>query len=82
MPRLVPSFHARWFSLPAAGIPDHLHWIHWLLAFAILAMLASLAAGECPPIDFEDYAINTAITTQYPGITFSVQALPTDCGAG
>lgn len=43
-----------------------------------LALAACLAPGiaaraECPAIDFENLAANTAVTSQYSGVTFSVQ---------
>jgi len=43
-----------------------------------LALFACLAPGrgawaECPTIDFDDLAVNTAVTSQYAGVTFSVQ---------
>lgn len=44
--------------------------------FAPLALVAAAAAN--PPIDFEGFAVNTVITTQYPGVTFSAQ--PQSCG--
>lgn len=47
-----------------------------LLAGSCLAPTHSLA--QCPTINFENAAAGTAITTQYPGITFSV--LPQSCG--
>ncbi len=54
-------------------------------AAAVLAaaslMSGAVAWADCPVINFEDYAVNTAITTQYPGVTFSVQGMPSSCGA-
>ncbi len=38
------------------------------------------AAAECPNVDFDDFPLNTAVTAQYPGVTFSVQGLPPSCG--
>jgi hypothetical protein len=46
-----------------------------LAAALWLSPLAALA--DCPPIDFEDLAVGTAVTNQYPGVTFSV--LPQSC---
>jgi formylglycine-generating enzyme len=34
---------------------------------------------DCPTIDFENLAIGTAVTTQYPGVTFSVR--PQSCSS-
>lgn len=42
------------------------------LAVAALALPISSAWAQCPVIDFEDFAPGTVITTQYPGVTFSV----------
>jgi len=44
------------------------------------ACLASAIAAwaDCPTIDFENLAANTAVTSQYSGVTFSVQ--PQSCG--
>lgn len=50
----------------------------WVVAG--LLGLAEPVAGVCPNIDFEDLAENTAVTTQYTGVTFSAQALPPACG--
>lgn len=36
------------------------------------------ARADCPTIDFENLAANTAVTSQYSGVTFSVQ--PQTCG--
>jgi hypothetical protein len=33
--------------------------------------LAGLCAADCPPIDFEDLAVGTPVTTQYQGVTIS-----------
>ena len=35
--------------------------------------------AACPPIDFENLAAGTAVTTQYPGVTFSVR--PQSCSS-
>ncbi len=48
-----------------------------------LAAALALASGTtvwaaCPSIDFEDLPVGTAVTTQYPGVTFSVE--PQSCG--
>jgi hypothetical protein len=45
------------------------------LLFAGLAVHSVRA--ECPPIDFENLAVGTAVTTQYDGVTFSV--VPQSC---
>lgn len=51
----------------------------FMLALAGL-VLCSVAMGDCPVVDFGDYATGTAITTQYDGATISVQELPGSCG--
>ena len=48
------------------------------LATALVLALGTTAPGECPSIDFEDLSVGTAVTTQYPGVTFSVE--PQSCG--
>lgn len=42
-----------------------------VLIAGILLLSVSGVFGVCPPLDFEDYPVNTVITTQYPGVTFS-----------
>lgn len=50
-----------------------------VLACALFVVAAADGAGaQCPAIDFEDLAVGTAVTTQYEGVTFSVQ--PQSCG--
>ncbi len=53
------------------------HTTVWCMAFALTLALSGAASGQCT-IDFEDLAVNTAVTTQYAGVTFSVQ--PQTCG--
>lgn len=48
------------------------------LALAACLAPATAAWAECPTIDFENLAANTAVTSQYSGVTFSVQ--PQTCG--
>lgn len=45
---------------------------------APVVLFHSTAQAQCPPIDFENFAPGTFITSQYPGVTFSV--LPNSCG--
>jgi hypothetical protein len=47
------------------------------LVFALLAGGIAPASAQCN-IDFENLAVNTAVTNQYDGVTFSV--LPQSCG--
>jgi hypothetical protein len=51
-----------------------------LRALALTACLAPgiAARADCPTIDFENLATSTAVTSQYSGVTFSVQ--PQTCG--
>jgi len=49
----------------------------WCLAATVTLGLGAAAYGQCT-IDFENLAVNTAVTTQYAGVTFSVQ--PQSCG--
>jgi hypothetical protein len=50
-----------------------------LVAAAIAAVgLAGPAAAQCIEYDFEDLAVGTVVTTQYPGVTFD--AIPDSCG--
>lgn len=51
-----------------------------LCALALGAFLtpATTARADCPTIDFENLAANTAVASQYSGVTFSV--LPQSCG--
>src|SRR5262245_7091002 len=44
----------------------------------LLAVLAAPAWADCPAINFDDRAVGTIITNQYPGVTFSVH--PQSCG--
>src|SRR5262245_51355962 len=41
-------------------------------AMIVWGALDHAALAECPVIDFEGYALNTVITNQIPGVTFSV----------
>lgn len=43
----------------------------------LLVCAASAVRADCPAIDFENLAIGVAVTTQYSGVTFSVQ--PQSC---
>ena len=53
--------------------------IHTLVGSAVAVLWgAVLVRADTTTIDFEDYAVNTPITTQYPGVTFS--APPNSCG--
>lgn len=65
-------------SSPAVTLAGH----PALPAFVLgcLFAVAGVARADCPVIDFSEYAVNAAITTQYPGVTFSVQGLPGSCG--
>lgn len=38
-----------------------------------LPLLASQVLGQCPTVDFDDLAVETAVTTQYDGVTFSTR---------
>jgi hypothetical protein len=48
------------------------------LAGGAAMAIATAAGAQCPAIDFENLAVGTAVTTQYPGVTFSVA--PQSCG--
>lgn len=48
------------------------------IALGILLSPAVSSPADCPTISFENLAANTAVTGQYPGVTFSV--LPQTCG--
>lgn len=48
------------------------------LALGILLASSLAVRAECPTIDFENLAAGTAVTSQYSGVTFSVQ--PQTCG--
>ena len=50
--------------------------LHCALAIAVAAAGIEAAQAACT-IDFENYALNTAVTNQYRGVTFSV--LPQTC---
>jgi len=52
-----------------------------LAATAGIAFAGSVARGQCPVLSFSDLPANTAVTTQYDGVTFSVQEMPGSCGA-
>jgi hypothetical protein len=45
-------------------------WRGWC-ALGASVVLASSVRADCPAIDFEGFAAGTAITSQYPGVTFS-----------
>ncbi len=51
------------------------------VTLALLIAGPMRATAECPAIDFENLSAGTAITTQYAGVTFSVQEMPVSCGA-
>jgi hypothetical protein len=46
--------------------------------FAVLEGIGVAARAQPEPIDFENLAVGTVVTTQYPGVTFS--APPGSCG--
>ena len=50
---------------------------HWIAASA-LAVLSARAVAQCSIIDFENLGAGVPVTTQYDGVTFSVQ--PQSCG--
>ncbi|UCF34169.1 MAG: hypothetical protein JSV78_02460, partial [Phycisphaerales bacterium] len=47
-------------------------------AAILVLVLGTTTLAECPSIDFEDLPLGTAVTTQYAGVTFSVE--PQSCG--
>ena len=49
-----------------------------IIPFVAAFQITSGAWSQCTPIDFENFAVGTVITTQYPGVTFSV--VPNTCG--
>jgi hypothetical protein len=59
------------------------HGLRLILTILAIALVGGeqQAAGECPALDFTNLAINTPVTGQYAGVTFSVQEMPTSCGA-
>jgi len=50
----------------------------YAISLSVLLASAATARADCPTIDFENLAANTAVTSQYSGVTFSV--LPQTCG--
>jgi hypothetical protein len=64
-------FRNRILTLVIAVIP-------LMLPRSASAQCLPLIAGHCTIIDFEDFAVDTTITNQYPGVTFSL--VPQSCG--
>ena len=46
---------------------------------AALAIFVESTQGQCPAIDFENLPVNTVVTNQYAGVTFSAPDTPGPC---
>jgi hypothetical protein len=52
--------------------------IQLVLALGAIVATAATTAAQCASYDFEDLPVGTAVTSQYDGVTFSVE--PQSCG--